>query len=281
MLKNSQPGINWNSWTPVDELTVSFQEDCVQRIAFGICLMTVWGWSQSPSAFEVASIKPSAPGGHGVQIQITPGGRFVAKNVNLKFLIQYAYGVKEFQITGGPAWLSSEGFDVVAKPEGGERTVNRTDLQQMVQALLADRFKLTFHRETKELPVYTLVVAKGGSKLQASSAQHGQMRMGRGQISAQKVSISELAGNLGNQLGRNVIDRTALTGEFDFELKWTPDETQSFGPKGPPPEGAPPVDPNSPSIFTAVQEQLGLKLEGDKGPVDILIVDTAGKPADN
>src|SRR5258708_7251569 len=112
----------------------------------------------SAQAFEVASIKPSEPGGHGVQIQIAPGGRLVAKNVNVKFLIQQAYGVRDFQITGGPGWIGSERYDIVAKPEG-EGDVTPDQLKPMIQALLAETVNLTLHHETKHLPAYALVLA--------------------------------------------------------------------------------------------------------------------------
>jgi len=240
----------------------------------------------SAQAFEVASIKPSEPGGHGVQIQIAPGGRLVAKNVNVKFLIQQAYGVRDFQITGGPGWIGSERYDIVAKPEG-EGDVTPDQLKPMIQALLAERFKLTLHRETKELPVYALVVAKNGPKLQEveggpTKTKGAQMRMGRGLLNAQAVSMTMLATSLSNQLGRSVIDKTGLTGNYDVKLEWTPDEGQSFGPKEGGPEGAPPPPSASgPSIFTAVQEQLGLKLEPQKGPVEILIIDRIEKATEN
>jgi uncharacterized protein (TIGR03435 family) len=257
-------------------------------IMIGICLVNApAGRAESPATFEVASIKPSAPGGHGVQIQTTPGGRFVTKNVNLKFLIQFAYDVKGFQITGGPGWMNSDSYDIEAKPESEERKVTDVELKQMVRALLTDRFKLTLHHDTKEMPVYVLLAGKGGPKLQQAEGEHGQMRMGRGMVSAKKVTMAQLANSLANQLGRNVIDRTGLTGGFDFELKWTPDENESFGPKemmradGAAPGGPPPSDPAGPSIFTALQEQLGLKLETQKGPVEILIIDGAERASEN
>ncbi len=257
-------------------------------IMIGICLLNAPpGRAESPATFEVASIKPSAPGTHGMQIQTTPGGRLVTKNVNVKFLIQFAYGVKGFQITGGPGWMNSEAYDVEAKPESEDRKVTDAELKQMVRALLTERFKLTLHHDTKEMPVYVLLAGKGGPKLQQAEGERGQMRMGRGLMSAKKVTMAQLANSLANQLGRNVIDQTGLTGGFDFELKWTPDETQPFGPKemmradGLPPGAPSPGDPAGPSIFTALQEQLGLRLEGQKGPVEILVIDGVEKPSEN
>lgn len=235
-------------------------------------------------SFEVASIKPSAPGGRGMQMQIGGGGRFNAKNVTVKMLIQHAYNVRDFQISGGPAWLTSEHYDVVAKAEGDQQ-IRPEQLRLMVQALLADRFKLTFHRDTKELPIYALVVAKNGPKLQPSEAQGEEqrmMRMGRGQVTAQGVGIDMLANNLAQQLGRTVIDKTGLTGRYDLKLEWTPDISQPFGPKEFGPDGPPPAaDPGGPSIFTALQEQLGLKLETQKGPVEIIVIDHIEKASEN
>lgn len=236
-------------------------------------------------AFEVASIKPGDPSARGVRIQVAPGGRFTASNVTLKFLIQYAYGVKDFQITGTPGWGGSDRYEVSAKGEEGENA-SGDQLKLMMQTLLAERFKLTFHRETKELPVYGLVVAKNGSKLQQSeAADRQQLRMGRGLISGKGMSMAMLANQLAQQLGRSVIDQTGLKGQYDIQLEWTPDTTErkGMGDGDPRPnsEAAPAPDPSGPSIFTAVQEQLGLKLEGQKGPVDILVIDHVEKPSEN
>jgi len=236
-------------------------------------------------AFEVASIKPGDPSARATRIQMAPGGRFTAANVTLKFLIQYAYGVRDFQITGAPGWAGSDKYEVSAKAEEGENAT-QDQLKQMMQTLLAERFKLTFHRETKELPVYGLVVAKNGSKLQQSeAADRQQLRMGRGQISGKSMSMAMLANQLAQQLGRSVIDQTGLKGQYDIKLEWTPDTSErkgmGDGDVRPNSEAAGAPDPGGPSIFTAVQEQLGLKLEGQKGPVDILVIDHVEKPSEN
>jgi bla regulator protein BlaR1 len=241
--------------------------------------------TSKPPAFEVASIKPGDPSARGVRIQINPGGRFTAANVNLKFLIQYAYGVRDFQIAGAPGWAGSDRYEISAKPEEGENAT-QDQLKLMMQTLLADRFQLTFHRETKELPVYALVVGKNGSKLQqAEAANRPELRMGRGMMSAKGVSMEMLANQLAQQLGRSVIDRTGLKGQYDMKLEWTPDTSEPRDPmKGDvraTPDAAPAPDAAGPSIFTAIQEQLGLKLEGQKGPVDILVIDHVEKPSAN
>lgn len=242
-----------------------------------------------PKEFEVASIKPAAPGAHGVRLQITPGGGFVGTNITVKFLIQQAYGVRDFQISGGPSWIGSEHYDINAKAEG---TTSADQLKPVIQALLADRFKLTIHRDTKELPMYTLVVAKGGPKLQESASpagppgpggpgKGGMIRMGRGMINGQQMSMTMFATQLAQQLGRSVTDKTGLSGSYDLKLEWTPDESQSPFPRDPAAEAAHPIDTNGPTIFTALQEQLGLKLESQKGPVEILIIDRIEKATEN
>ncbi len=249
--------------------------------------------------FEVASIKPSHEGSGRIMIQIQPGGRLDAKNVNVKFLIQQAYGVRDFQITNAPSWVNSERFDVLAKAPDGTSNLTPDKLRPMMQALLEERFKLTLHRETKEMPAYTLVVAKGGSKMKEDPAGdgdgpdgaggpggpgggrggpgggRGMMRMGRGMVNAEGVKLEFLVNNLANQLGKTIIDKTDLKGIYTFKLEWTPE------PGGPthPGEDAPAAD--GPSIFTALQEQLGLKLEPTKGPTELLIIDRVERATEN
>jgi bla regulator protein BlaR1 len=231
-----------------------------------------------PPTFEVASIKPSDPAARGTRVQLDRG-RFTGSNLTVKFLMQYSYEVRDFQIQGGPGWIGTEGYDISAKGGGDAKG---DDLKPMVQALLADRFKLALHRSTKELPIYALVVAKGGPKMKISARAGDErgsgMRIGRGQLEVQQVKMAELATQLARTLGRSVIDRTELTGEYDFKLEWTPDEAQPGIAKEP---GTIQMEGAGPSIFTALQEQLGLKLESTKGPVEILVVDRAERPSAN
>jgi bla regulator protein BlaR1 len=253
-------------------------------------------------SFEVASIKPNNSGDGRIAVMAQPGGRFVATNVPLKLLMRNAYRVQDFQISGGPSWINSDRFDVEAKADGA---VNGEQVALMLQSLLEERFKLNIHRETKELPVYALVVGKDGQKLQQTQSdttapaalppsgppgergagpRRGFM-IGRGQLEATAADISQLTTVLSQQVGRTVIDKTGLKGLFDFKLKWTPEPGQPnpFGlPAGPGgPDIGPPIDPNGPSIFTAVQEQLGLKLESQRGPVEIIVIDSVDKPSEN
>lgn len=238
---------------------------------------------QAPRAFEVASIKPTNTGDNRVAIMMQPGGRFNATNVTVKMLMQNAYGVRDFQIVGGPGWIGSDRFDITAKLEG-DGPLQPDSLRPALQGLLEDRFQLKLHRETREMQTYALLPGKNGPKLQKSADEKApgpQIRMGRGQLSAKKVTMTILANQLAQQLGRSVVDKSVLTGEFDFELSWTP-EIGGGGPFGPDAGGAPPaVDSPGPSIFTAVQEQLGLRLESQRGPVEILVIDRLEKPSEN
>ncbi len=233
-----------------------------------------------PKEFEVASIKPSAPGGRGVRLQMAPGGRLDASNVTVKILIQQAYGVKDFQISGGPGWINSDRYDLVAKADSD--IGRHEELMPLMQKLLADRFQLTIHRDTKELPIYALVVGKNGPKLKESASDNPgpQIRMGRGLIDGRGMGLDMLASQLSNPLGRTVLDRTGLKGQYDIKLEWTPEDGPGHGP-GDGPEAAPPPDTTGPSIFTALQEQLGLKLETQKGPVEIIVIDRIEKPTEN
>jgi bla regulator protein blaR1 len=265
-------------------------------LAVGLLLAAPYVPQDAPSAtpketkkevakeFEVASIKPSDPSAHGMRFQIAPGGRLTASNVTVKMLVQQAYDVKSFQITGGPGWLGTEHYDIVAKGEGA---TSPDDFKPMLQALLTQRFHLTFHRESKELPIYALVVGKNGPKLTENTGGPGpQMSMGRGQLTGKKISMTMFATQLSNQLGRTVQDKTDLKGNYDIKLEWTPDQNQPIGPReakegGPDAPPPPVVDASGPTIFTALNEQLGLKLESQKGPVSMLILDSAEKASEN
>ena len=260
--------------------------------------------------FEVASIKAYKPEGENIRIMVrfTPDG-IDASGVSLQLLIRQAYGVEDNQIIGISGWMDSEQYDVQAKidPSDIEALVKlpfaeaNKVRQRMLQALLADRFKLAIHHETRELPVYALVVAKGGIKMHEAIAGDtyskgfkgpdgkpgaGMMRMGPGELTGQALPIGSLVSMLSQQTGHHVVDKTGLTGKYDFTLKWTPNEGETPMFKGPPgiPAGTatPPVDDtNGPSLFTALQEQLGLKLDSQKGPVEVVVIDHAEKPSAN
>jgi bla regulator protein BlaR1 len=239
------------------------------------------GWARATQAqatsFEVASIRPSQPGTRGTYLNLPPPGReFTSKNVPLSTLIQVAYHIQDYQLSGGPGWMASGPFDIAAK---ADHDADREEIRRMLQALLADRFKLAVRRETKELPIYELVVGKNGSKLPEAAEGDGGFRWGGGRINGRKVSMEDFVEVLSVSMGRPVLDRTALTGIYDIKLQWTP--AHFVSPEGPGVKNEPPIDPDGPSIFTAIQEQLGLKLEARKGPVETIVVEHAERPSEN
>jgi uncharacterized protein (TIGR03435 family) len=243
-------------------------------------------WAQPPAArseFEVASIKPNVSGDLGRYIR-PAAGRFTVSNMTVKDLLAIAYQVRDFQVSGGPGWINSDHYDIEAKAD--RNATPKHMAEQMLQALLEDRFKLKVHRETKELPVYELTVAKNGLKIHPAKEGScsdvdptkqaalnrkpsdfcGYVGMRGGSLEATKQSISDLATTLSFVLGRTVVDKTGLKEAFDIHLEFAPNDA---------------ADSTSPSIFTAVQEQLGLKLESGKGPVEVLVIDQVEKPSEN
>jgi bla regulator protein blaR1 len=250
-------------------------------IAIGLVHAPAARAQQQPDAstargFEVASIKPSNLDPGDRSITTDRSGRLSVENSSLKDLIRNAYQLRDFQISGGPAWLDADRYNIVAKPEG---TPSRDQAGPNLQKLLADRFHLKFHRESKEMPVYALVVGKNGPKLKDTEGQQHGMKGGRGVMTGMGASMEILARNLSQRLERMVIDRTGLTGFYDFKLEFTPDEAQVRAPGDSTP--LPAAGSSGPSLFTALQEQLGLKLETSKGPVEILEIDHAEKPSEN
>jgi uncharacterized protein (TIGR03435 family) len=285
--------------------------------------------------YEVASVKPSPPMGNGPMFMGGRGGpgtqdpgRVTLNNMTVKSLLMQAYDVKQYQVTG-PAWIDSERYDIAATvPEGA----SKEDARVMMQNLLAERFKITLHHETKEFPLYEMTVAKGGPKMKVSTGDYNApppaltappppppgggrgpipmgkdgmpelpkggrgmfiaMMNGRGRLQGNVQKTSDLASMLSNQLGTPVVDKTGLTGIYDFTIDFTPEQGRGmFGgglpPPPPPPPGAgAPAPPEGQSEFppltAAVQEQLGLKLDKTKGPLDMIVVDKGDKvPTDN
>ena len=224
----------------------------------------------SGQAFEVASIKLNTSGERGFQSNMYRG-EVTLRNVNLKQMIEMAYGVRDYSFSG-PSWLDSAHFDVAAKaaPDTPDDA-----LSPMLRTLLAERFKLVVHRESKTLSAYALTVAKGGLKIKEAQPGEASGQTRRGSITATRVSMSRLAGWLANLLNQPVVDKTETSGVFDIKLEFSPDTTVAFIGKGDSPDrpAAPPDPASGPSIFTALQEQLGLKLQAQKLPVDVLVVD--------
>ncbi len=266
-------------------------------------LLTLLVQDQKRPEFEVASIKPAAPDARGMFIRTTAGGRVNVTNMSLKELIVIAYRIQPYQISGGPPWLESAKWDISAKPE---TTPKDGELQAMLQGLLADRFQLTLRRETKELPIYALVLARKDGKLgpklteakEGACAQPdftkppaprepgkpptmncGQQIMSPRSMTAVAVPIPNIIPMLARMLGRTIVDKTGLTGKYDFSMEWAPDESMLM--MLPPDAPRPASDGSGPSIFTALQEQLGLKLESQKGPVEVFAIEKAEKPSEN
>jgi uncharacterized protein (TIGR03435 family) len=228
--------------------------------------------AQTPSpAFEVASVKVNGSGQAVMRLTAPPGtGRFDATNVSTRILILNSHGLRDFQLAGAPAWTESERFDVAGRTDA---SATRDDISAMVRSLLADRFKLRTHRETREMPTYALVAAtadkRPGPGLKLSTADT-RTNISPTSISAVSMTMARLALTLSAVVGRVVTDDTGLQGAYDLELR--------FAREGPVPPGAPPADPDAPSIFTALREQLGLRLEGRRGPVEVLVVDGIERP---
>jgi uncharacterized protein (TIGR03435 family) len=261
-------------------------------IAIGATIGLAHAQTRRPE-FEAASIKPSAGTERGVGIHPLPGGRLNVENAPLRVLISVAYNVRTFQIAGGPSWTYSAPFDIAAK--GDDRAPFPQELL-MLQTLLESRFKLAVHRETREAPVYELTIAKSGLKLAPSKEGAcvvvepnsapppprpgatppnycGNFGLERGRIDAFGARMQPLSNALATVLDRTVIDKTGLTGMFDIHLAFTPDLATATDPATSSDLG--------PSVFTALQEQLGLKLESAKGPVSMLVIDRVEKPSAN
>jgi uncharacterized protein (TIGR03435 family) len=238
--------------------------------------------ADAKAVFEVATIKPSNPGAQGKLLTIK-GRQVLTINTSLSDLISYAYGLHLRQVVGGPSWMESDKYDITGLPEG-QGMPNQNQMRQMLRALLEDRFKLTTHRETRELQAYALVVAPGGPKMTKNDSNPnglpGLLFRGLGVLPATNATMGDFAGVMQLAvLDRPVIDRTGLQGRWDFTLTWTPDETQfaSFGVRIPTS-----TDPNAPPVlFTAVQEQLGLKFDSVRAPVEVLVIDRVEKPSEN
>ena len=307
-------------------------------VVFTCCAVFAQTAQNSPT-FEVASVKPAAPiTGNAIRVMMRGGpgtpdpGQITYTNVTVKNVLTNAYGVKSFQISG-PGWLDSERYDIVAKlPRGA----TKAEFMAMLQNLLAERFKLTLHREKKDLPMYVLVVGKNGPKLKESvddaapkegdvpksdgpAAAMGKIAIGKdgfpvlppgsggrgatammlmngnARMTANRQSMAGLAEMLSGQLDLPVVDMTGLTGNYDFTLYFAPEGLVGMRlpgglpPPPPPGEGGPgmpmasaPDAQSNPSLFAALQEQLGLKLEQRKGPVDLLVIDHLEKaPVEN
>jgi uncharacterized protein (TIGR03435 family) len=256
---------------------------------------TAWAIPEPPSVlkpmaadanpvFEVAVIKPSNPDEQVKEFRVN-GRQFSTRNMTVKDIITYAYGLHPRQIIGGPAWLESEKYDLLAQPDG-EGQPNEQQWKTMIQKLLADRFKLTFHRDKEELSVYAITIGKAGPKLTKSAGDPNGLPTiafkGLGVLPVVNATITDFASVMQIAvLDRPVVDQTGITGRYDFTLTWTPDETQfaALGVRLPPPVADNPAAP--PNLFEAMQGQLGLKLEATKAAADVLVIDHVEEPSPN
>ncbi len=246
-----------------------------------------------PLEFDVVSVKPSDPAARGSFINVGVGDLFTAGNMPIRALITFAYEIRDLQLTGGPGWVASDRFDITAKTPrdqlspGGDDPRSMTDSQREVRnqrlrercrALLAERFGLVAHHETREETVYYLTVAKGGIKMKVVETpgdRQGMQSNGRGHTQGFAATTKMLTDMLTGATGHTVIDKSGLTGKYDWILDWTPDMAAANTGDDAAPQ------PSAPTIFTALQEQLGLRLDSGKGPVDIVVIDQIHKPSEN
>ncbi|HZM59513.1 MAG TPA: TIGR03435 family protein [Vicinamibacterales bacterium] len=264
---------------------------------------------EKDATFEVASVKPNKSGDTNGMLRMLPGGRVSASNMPVRPIITFAYQLAQYQLVGGPGWLTTDRYDLIAKLEGDPGPVFAPSgtapnpMQLALRNLLEDRFKLKVHRETREMDIYALVMAKPGGgpgpnlkpttqdcAAAAAAAQRGApppssaatgvpfcgIQGGPGRIRFGGLPASALAQAFSGPAGRMVVERTGLSGAWDFELNYAAE-----GRGAPGGADAAPADPNAPSLFTAIQEQLGLKLESTKGPVEVLVIDSVERPTEN
>jgi uncharacterized protein (TIGR03435 family) len=225
--------------------------------------------------YDVVSVKESKSAEYAMLSTYMSDG-FQATNTSLEVLIAYAYGIRQDLISGAPGWVSSTRFDLQAKVTGADvdtfKKLSPEQLQAMLQSLLVDRFKLKIHLETKVLPIYELVKEKGGFKIKEAQPSSPNFRgLGPGMFKGGAVTLQDLAGELSSSMQRTVLDKTGIAGKYDIDLKWNPGEG----------EAADVSADAGPTLFTALQEQLGLKLQPTKGPVETLVIDAVEKPSKN
>jgi uncharacterized protein (TIGR03435 family) len=253
-------------------------------LVIALVSLTVARGQSSRPVFQVTSVKPNNSGSRGARISDSPDGSLRADNTTVRLLLLRAYGVFDYQVVGSPDWINTARFDIEGKAESG---LTKPDVLAMTRSLLEDRFKLRVHRDTRESSVFLLIVAKDGLKLQPTVEGRlgpGGLRPGdsrsnvdstSGELSGSGIGVAKLIGMLVPHVGRPIIDKANLTGLYDFTLKFTPQQTTvTTG-------GDALADVGVPSIFTALTEQLGLKLESAKGPVEVLVIESVSRPSEN
>lgn len=246
----------------------------IARSVAGIVLAAAFAQAQ-PAAFEVASVRQNKLDDHIVTINVGPGGRFAARGYTLVLLIQRAYGVMDWNVTGGPDWIRTDRFDVTAKAAVGNLT--EAQLQPMLQHLLAERFKLNLHRDTREMAGYALEVAKGVPKLKSTASENrDSFRMTGSSLTVQGIRMPDFARFLAGKLGLAGIDQTGLTGIYAIDLKWK-SENDEIARDFP---GYDPREPLRAAVFAALQEQLGLKFIAKRVVMPVLVIDHAERASD-
>lgn len=284
------------------------RQRAVQVLVYLFAAHLAFPQTAAQPAFEAASIKQNTGPANGTgTVRILPGGRLRAENALVRAIIQNAHDVKPFEIVGGPAWIDSARYDIEAKPAG---ETSEREARLMTQTLLEERFQLRTHRETREASVYTLSAAKSGVRLpapkegdclgtaadqpQTPASSSGKplppcgrlmalIQIPNARLTGARVQMADLTRVLTNLLWRPVIDRTGYTAQFEVSLEFAADDAIGLlsGPYRPDAIPPAPKEPGGVSIFTAVQEQLGLKLESGKGPVEVLVIDRIERPSTN
>jgi uncharacterized protein (TIGR03435 family) len=245
----------------------------IASLSLLLATVRVVAQTAAPS-FEAASVKPGKANDDSSSWNSRPG-YLVMRNQTLNALIRIAYDLKADQVTGGPKWLDSDRFDVEARAAGPAKD---PELLAMLQTVLAERFQLKIHRDTKLVPGYAMVVAKGGLKVRPVEADgRPRMNWGRGRIIAERATMKRLAEALARMLGSPVVDTTGIPGEFSFKLEWAPENSPSTSLAG----AAPTEAPIGASLFTVLQQDLGIRLEPRKAPIEVLVIERAEKPTEN
>ena len=247
----------------------------MQFLTLFVLFAFAWAQADQSLTFAVASIKPTPASEQETKWGPEPGGRFSAKGTTLKELIALAYGVQEYQISGGPKWMTRDRWSIEAKAEGFKGRFNRAQLLQVMETLLTDRFQLRTQLRTRVMPVYALTQSKSGPKLKAPAEQSTTMGFGAGFVSGTSVSMDLLARTLSMVLERPVVNQTGLNGECEVHLEWSPD--------APPGESADSTDLDArlASIFTAIQSELGLRLRPKRGPAEVVEILEVRRPSEN
>jgi uncharacterized protein (TIGR03435 family) len=267
-----------------------------------VAVVTVLAFQVAQPTFEVASVKRNTSGASSASFGTSgPGSNLTVTNNTMRNIIRNTWTLQNYQIVGGPDWINNDRWDITAKPPEAASRPTFQEMMLMMRALLADRFKLVVHHEKREMPVYAIVLARADGKFGpqlrrtqtdcaevAALSLRGQpvpppqpgvtrpfcgTRQSSGTLNASGIQIADFARNLSGATGRFVIDKTGLTGHFDMDLKFTPDQLQSAAGND--------AANEFPSLFAAIQEQLGLKLEAQRAPVDVLVIDAAQRAEEN